>query len=49
MKGEAKFPYAALAAKGGAASGATSCLILERDTGVGPVLSDWKSDVLPMN
>jgi len=28
-KGEAKFPYAALAAEGGAASAANPCLILE--------------------
>ena len=29
-KGEAKFPYAALAAEGGVASAAASCLILEQ-------------------
>jgi hypothetical protein len=29
-KGKARFPYAALAAEGGAASAATSCLILEQ-------------------
>ena len=37
-KGEAKFPYAASAAEGGAASAATSCLILERATGLEPAI-----------
>jgi site-specific DNA recombinase len=48
-KGEAKFPYAALAAKGGAASAANSCLSMERVTGVEPVSSPWQGDVEPLN